>query len=88
MSVWVKKREERNREQNNTHSHTLSNSLKYLEAKMQTCLDRLGLPLKVLWLTEVTNAKHGEIRSNCILIYDRDETDAWLTFEQSLRVHV
>ena len=50
------------------------------EVRMQNCLDRLGLPLKVLWIPKDESSKHGEIRSNCILIYDRDEAEAWLTF--------
>ena len=55
-----------------------------VETKMQNCLDRLGLPLKVLWMPETKIAKHGEIKSNCILIYDRDEAEAWLTFEHEV----
>ena len=55
-----------------------------LEVRMQNCVDRLGLPLKVLWMPEDNSVKHGEIKSNCILIYDRDEAEAWLTFEHEV----
>jgi hypothetical protein len=54
------------------------------EAKMQKCIDRLGIPLKVLWVSKETSMKHGEISSNCILIYDREEAEAWLTFEHEV----
>ena len=54
------------------------------QSKMQNCLDRLGLPLKVLWMPKDDAVKHGEIRSNCILIYDTDEAEAWLTFEHEV----
>jgi hypothetical protein len=52
--------------------------------KMQSCLDRLGLPLKVLWTPKASSVKHGEISSNCLLIYDKDEQEAWLTFEHEV----
>lgn len=55
-----------------------------LESRMQSCLDRLGIPLKVLWIPKTRSLNHGEIRSNCILIYDRDEHEAWLTFEHEV----
>lgn len=55
-----------------------------LESKMQNCLDRLGVPLKVLWIPKPNNDKHGEINSNCLFIYDRDEPEAWLTFEHEV----
>jgi hypothetical protein len=55
-----------------------------LEVRMQNCLDRLGLPLKVLWMPKDDSVRHGEIKSNYILIYDRDEAEAWLTFEHEV----
>ena len=55
-----------------------------LETKMQNCLNRLGLPLRVLWIPEDNSARHGEIKSNCILVYDRDETEAWSTFQHEV----
>lgn len=55
-----------------------------LESKMQNCLDRLGIPLKVVWMPKDDSAKHGEISANCILIYDRNESEAWLTFEHEV----
>jgi len=55
-----------------------------LEEKMRICLDQLGVPLKVVLMPTDESSKHGEIRSNCILIYDRDESEAWLTFEHEI----
>jgi len=55
-----------------------------VESRMQTCLDRLGVPLKVLWIPKANSAKHGEISSNCILIYDKSESEAWLTFQHEV----
>ncbi len=55
-----------------------------VETKMQNCLDRLGLPHKVLWMPEASSARHGEIKSNCIIIYDLEEAEAWLTFEHEV----
>ena len=55
-----------------------------LEARMQNCLDRLGVPLKVLWIPKTNSEKHGEISSNCLFIYDGDEREAWLTFEHEV----
>jgi hypothetical protein len=52
-----------------------------LESKMQKCLDRLGVPLKVMWIPKASSGKHGEIDSNRLLIYDKSEQEAWLTFE-------
>lgn len=56
----------------------------HLEVKMQRCLDKLGVPLKVLWKTEAGNPEHGEISSDCLFIYDSDEREAWLTFEHEV----
>ena len=55
-----------------------------LEVKMQNCLVKLGVPLKVLWIPKEDSVKHGEISSNCLLIYDRNEVEAWLTFEHEV----
>jgi hypothetical protein len=55
-----------------------------LESRMQKCLDQLNVPLQVLWIPKDEASKHGEIRSNCILIYDREEAEAWLTFEHEV----
>lgn len=52
--------------------------------RMQSCLDRLGIPLKVLWVPKVESSKHGEISSNFLFIYDKDENEAWLTFEHEV----
>ena len=55
-----------------------------LVLRMQKCLDQLGIPLKVMWIPKDDSTKHGEISSNCLLIYDRDECEAWLTFEHEV----
>jgi hypothetical protein len=55
-----------------------------LQLKMQCCLDRLGVPLKVVWVPRVDSAKHGEINSSCLFIYDKEESEAWLTFEHEV----
>jgi len=51
-----------------------------VEARMQNCLERLGIPLKVVWTHETGNDKHGEIKSDFLFIYDRDQEEAWSTF--------
>ena len=53
-------------------------------ARMQRCLDRWGIPLKVVWTPKPDSAKHGEILSGCLLIYDEEEADAWETFTHEL----
>lgn len=55
-----------------------------LEWKMQICLDRLGVPLKVVWIPRLDSAKHGEISQDSLFIYDRGEHEAWLTFEHEV----
>jgi hypothetical protein len=37
-----------------------------------------------LWLPKASSNKHGEINSNCLLIYDKNEREAWLTFEHEV----
>ena len=51
---------------------------------MQRCLDRLGIPLKVVWAPKPDVTKHGEILSDCLLIYDEEMADAWETFTHEL----
>lgn len=55
-----------------------------VELKMQNCLNRLGIFLKVLWTPKTDSGKHGEISSSCLFVYDRDERGAWLTFEHEV----
>lgn len=55
-----------------------------LEEKMRKCLERLGVPLQVVWMPRDEGAIRGEIKSNIILIYARDEAQAWLTFEHEV----
>ena len=59
-------------------------AIKNIESSMQNCLERLGIPLKVMWIPKGDSKKHGEISSNCLLIYDQDESEAWLTFEHEV----
>ena len=58
--------------------------LSLLQRRMQSCLDRLGIPLRVAWLPDSNSAKHGEIRSGCLVIYDQTEEDAWKTLEHEV----
>jgi hypothetical protein len=37
-----------------------------------------------MWIPKDDSTKHGEINSTCLLIYDRDECEAWLTFEHEV----
>jgi len=55
-----------------------------LELRMQRCLDRLAVPLKVMWIPKPNSSKHGEINSDMLFIYDKDEREAWLTFEHEV----
>ena len=54
-----------------------------VESRMQRCLDRLGIPLKVLWSPKESD-KHGVIRESRLLIYDQEEAETWLTFEHEV----
>jgi len=49
------------------------------QLRMQNCLDRLGISLKVKLVPKPNSARHGEIVSDYLLIYDEAETDAWET---------
>jgi len=49
------------------------------EQRMQSCLNHLNIPLKIVWTPKPNSARHGEIVSNYLLIYDEAETDAWET---------
>jgi hypothetical protein len=53
-------------------------------SRMQYCLERLDIPLKVAWIPKENSTKHGEIASNKLLIYDTDEPEMWLTFEHEV----
>jgi hypothetical protein len=55
-----------------------------VELRMRHCLDRLGISLKVVWAPKACGAKHGEIASGCLLIYDENEQEAWLTFQHEV----
>ncbi len=52
--------------------------------RMQTCLDRLGIPLTVVWKPDCQSGKHGQIDSGSLFIYDNDEIEAWSTFEHEV----
>jgi hypothetical protein len=56
------------------------------EAKMQRCLDTLGLPLKVAWTPNRNHDKHGLIEesSRTIFLFDEDENEAWATFTHEI----
>ena len=53
---------------------------------MQSCLDRLGIPLTVMWVPNGKADKHGAINlsSKTLLIFDENENEAWLTFEHEV----
>jgi len=51
---------------------------------MQRALVRLGIPLRVVWIPDKRNGKHGEIRSNTLFIYDNDAEEAWSTFQHEV----
>ena len=55
-----------------------------IRARMQKCLDRLGIPLEVVWAPKPDATEHGEILSGCLLIYDEEMADAWETFAHEL----
>jgi hypothetical protein len=52
------------------------------QRKMQECLDRLGLPLRVAWTPNKSQDKHGLIEpsSSTLFLFDQSEEDAWQTF--------
>jgi hypothetical protein len=47
---------------------------------MQDVLERLGIPLSVVWTPENNRSIHGEIRQGTIYIYDHQESEAFATF--------
>jgi hypothetical protein len=49
---------------------------------MQSCLDRLAIPLRVVVVPDSTRKVHGEIEasSGTLFIFDKNEGDAWETF--------
>ena len=47
---------------------------------MQKVLQRLGIPLQVVWIPDAGSIRHREIQKDCILIYDNRQEDAWATF--------
>ena len=54
------------------------------QPRMQSSLDQLGIPLKVVWTSKPGAAKRGEILSGCLFVYDDNEADAWETFAHEL----
>jgi hypothetical protein len=54
------------------------------KAKMQNCLDRLGIPLKIMWIPKADRDKHGEINGKALFIYDEDDREAWVTLEHEI----
>jgi hypothetical protein len=57
-----------------------------VEAKMQRCLDKLGLPLRVVWAPNGNHDKHGLIEesSRTIFLFDEAESEAWATFTHEI----
>lgn len=53
-----------------------------VQRKMQECLDRLDLPLRVAWTPNRNHDKHGLIEesSGTIFLFDEAESEAWATF--------
>jgi hypothetical protein len=49
---------------------------------MQRCLDRLSVPLMVVWTPDKNHEKHGliELTSRTLFLFDEKEEDAWETF--------
>jgi hypothetical protein len=37
-----------------------------------------------MWIPKASGSKHGEINSNSLFIYDKNESEAWLTFEHEV----
>jgi len=55
-----------------------------LEERMQRILDRFGVPLRVKWIPKADLDKHGEIASGALYVYDKNESEAWLTFQHEV----
>jgi hypothetical protein len=57
-----------------------------VQAKMQRCLDTLGLPIKVVWTPNRNHDKHGLIEesSRTIFLFDEGESEAWATFTHEI----
>lgn len=57
-----------------------------VEAKMQRCLDTLGISLKVVWTPNRNHDKHGLIEesSRTIFLFDESESEAWVTFTHEI----
>jgi hypothetical protein len=51
---------------------------------MQKILNRLNLPLRVLWTPREDMTIHGEIKEGVILIYDSSEKEVIETFEHEV----
>jgi hypothetical protein len=52
--------------------------------RMQEVLERLGIPLSIVWKPENNRSIHGEIKQGTIYIYDCQETDAFATFTHEI----
>lgn len=50
-----------------------------LEEQMQAVLDRLNVPLRVVYLPGDKSKVHGEIIEGSMFIFDEDEEEAWST---------
>lgn len=50
------------------------------QKSMQQTLDRLGIPLVVVWTPNPNMSVHGEIKQNVLCVYDEQPDDVWPTF--------
>jgi excinuclease UvrABC ATPase subunit len=52
------------------------------QARMQSCLDQLGISLSVVWAPNPSQDKHGliELSSRTLFIFNENEDEAWQTF--------
>ena len=61
-------------------------SRREVQQAMQQALDKLSIPLTVIWKPNPNHDKHGEIElsSRTMFLYDVDEQQAWETFQHEL----
>ena len=54
--------------------------------RMQSCLNKLSIPLTVVWVPDKNATKHGSIdlNSKILHIFDENEKEAWRTLEHEV----
>ena len=57
---------------------------KVLSREMQVAVDRLGIPLTVVWAPDSSKSVHGEIKGSLLCVYDVQEVDALATFTHEI----